>query len=301
MYSLRWHAGPSNSTCHCVCRAIGRRSRTTPGVGVRRSLIPDSPIVRSTARPLRVGRTAPVFAVAYASEDLRRIRRTSRLVGRGRLPLRHGVRMATGSTSSISSHTAGSSALSEPWWETLNADAVPNGRASSSSIFNQPRRSRSAPSSTAMSPTSTRRAMATSFGERLGILVSAWPALGSNGDIARMKSTNASSEGESAQMRHNPCTKMRRLATAHVGTPPASRSLEIFRYSNAAGASVRPHESTSTQAPSPTCMTMLSPYPGPRRVNSNSSSLGGLPPSVTARMPVLSRVPTPCLAASPGR
>ena len=145
MYSLRWHAGPSNSTCHCVCRAIGRRSRTTPGAGFRCSLIPDSPIVRSTARPLRVGRTTPVFAVAYASEDLPRIRRTSRLVGRARLPRRHGVRMAIGSTSSISSQTADSSAFSEPWWGTLNADAVPDGRASSSIIFNWMRQSAGCP------------------------------------------------------------------------------------------------------------------------------------------------------------
>ena len=86
--------------------------------------MPDSRTVRSTMRTRRRARAVePEVALTYAFAVISRILRLSWRFGTTRPPRLHGVMTATGSGSSMVSHTRGSWALSDPWCGTLNADA----------------------------------------------------------------------------------------------------------------------------------------------------------------------------------
>ena len=145
------------------------------------------------------------------------IRSMSRSVGSTPRPRRQGARTATGSSSSICSHTAGSSAFEEPWCGILYTEALPDGRSVSPRITTQPFLSKSAPRRSVLPLHSTHSATATSFGEKLRIRFLFPPRPGINPPTDARNCWNAPSPGESDDMVHPPLRNTTRLARACIG------------------------------------------------------------------------------------
>ncbi len=148
------------------------------------------------------------------------IRSVSCSVGNAPRPRRQGARTATGSSSSIRSHTAGSSASAEPWCGILYTEALPGGRRVSPRIATHPFLSKSAPRSSEFPPHSTHSATATSLGEKLRIRFLFPPRPGINPPTDARNCWNTPSPGDSDDMVHPPFRNTTRLARACTGIFP---------------------------------------------------------------------------------
>ena len=143
-----------------------------------------------------------------------------------------GVRMATGSSSSNRSHTAGSSAFPEPWCGTLNTEAIPAPRASSSTIATQPCLSRSDPRRSEPPLLSSHSTTDVSFGERSRSRVLFPPLRVANSPTVRKNVWNTRSPGERDRTTQCERRSNTRPARAWTGCCPLSQRCEKTRYSS---------------------------------------------------------------------